>query len=70
MKCLLILLVPLPIALWAAVGVIGSVVMGIWYGFVWPITETFNAVSKEAVSVRVKIFQCVTVHLKCIKFLV
>uniref|UniRef100_A0A7N0T374 Transmembrane protein n=1 Tax=Kalanchoe fedtschenkoi TaxID=63787 RepID=A0A7N0T374_KALFE len=60
MKCLMVLLVPLPIVLWMAVGVVGSVVMGIGYGFVWPVTETFNAVSKEDASVQAKILHCFT----------
>ncbi|THG16380.1 hypothetical protein TEA_019175 [Camellia sinensis var. sinensis] len=47
MKCLLIPTVPIPIALWTVVRVVGSVIMGIGYGFVWPVLETFRAISNE-----------------------
>lgn len=47
MKCLLILLMPIPIALWAVVGVVGSVIMGVFYAFIWPVMETFRATNQE-----------------------
>ncbi|GMP38125.1 hypothetical protein CsSME_00009496 [Camellia sinensis var. sinensis] len=47
MKCLLIPTVPVPIALWTVVRVVGSVIMGSGYGFVWPVLETFRAISNE-----------------------
>ncbi|KAF9603478.1 hypothetical protein IFM89_036751 [Coptis chinensis] len=47
MKCLLILTLPIPIVLWTIVGVVGSVIMGIFYAFIWPVMETFRAISKE-----------------------
>lgn len=60
MKSLLILTAPIPIALWTVVGVLGSVIMGIGYGFVWPVMETFRAISKEGISVPMKLFRCLT----------
>ncbi|KAL9378424.1 hypothetical protein Peur_029759 [Populus x canadensis] len=59
MKCLLILLVPLPIALWTVVGVVGSAIMGAMYGFIWPVMETFRAISKEG-SICMKLIRCFT----------
>ncbi|OVA15440.1 hypothetical protein BVC80_1229g13 [Macleaya cordata] len=47
MKCLLILTMPIPIAMWTVVGVVGSVIMGIFYAFIWPVMETFRAISQE-----------------------
>ncbi|KAF8410598.1 hypothetical protein HHK36_003130 [Tetracentron sinense] len=60
MKCFLILSVPIPIALWTVVGVVGSVIMGVGYAFVWPVMETFRAISKEGVSISTKLFRCFT----------
>lgn len=60
MKCLLILLSPIPIALWTVVGVVGSVIMAIFYAYVWPVMETFKAVSKEGLSVPAKMLKCLT----------
>lgn len=60
MKCLLILLVPIPIALWTAIGVAGSAIMGAGYGFVWPVMETFKAISKEG-PILMKLIRCLTV---------
>ena len=62
MKCLLILLSPMPIAIWTVVGVVGSVVMAIFYAFVWPVMETFKAVSKEGLSFPTKLVKCLTVQ--------
>ncbi|XP_034681293.1 uncharacterized membrane protein At3g27390-like isoform X3 [Vitis riparia] len=60
LKCLLILMVPIPIALWTVVGVVGSVIMGIGYGFICPVMDTFKAVSMEGVSLRTKLIRCFT----------
>jgi hypothetical protein len=57
----LILLVPLPVALWTAVGVVGSAIMGAMYGFIWPVMETFRAISKEG-SICMKLIRCFTVR--------
>ncbi|KAI3864828.1 hypothetical protein MKW92_019392 [Papaver armeniacum] len=46
MKCLMIISLPIPIALWTIIGVVGSVIMGIGYAFVWPMMETFKATNK------------------------
>ena len=61
MKCLLILLVPIPIAIWTVVGVVGSAIMGIGYGYVWPVMETFKAISTEQESLAIKLFRVFTV---------
>ncbi|KAL5714423.1 hypothetical protein ACHQM5_016388 [Ranunculus cassubicifolius] len=47
MKLLLIIGLPIPIVLWTVVGIVGSVIMGIFYAFIWPVMETFRAISKE-----------------------
>ncbi|KAK2981016.1 hypothetical protein RJ640_012175 [Escallonia rubra] len=60
MKGLLIILSPIPLALWTAVGVVGSVFMGIGYGFVWPVMETFRAISLEDVPVYMRLIRCLT----------
>uniref|UniRef100_A0A803KW38 Uncharacterized protein n=1 Tax=Chenopodium quinoa TaxID=63459 RepID=A0A803KW38_CHEQI len=60
MKCLLILLVPIPIAIWTVVGVTGSAIMGIGYGYVWPVMETFKAISKEGESLAMKLVRVFT----------
>lgn len=60
MKCLLIVLVPIPIAIWTVVGVGGSAIMGIGYGYIWPVMETFKAVSRKADSLGTKLFRCLT----------
>ncbi|XP_021725446.1 uncharacterized membrane protein At3g27390-like [Chenopodium quinoa] len=60
MKCLLILLVPIPIAIWTVVGVAGSAIMGIGYGYVWPVMETFKAISKEGESLAMKLVRVFT----------
>ncbi|KAK7846122.1 putative membrane protein [Quercus suber] len=60
MKCLLILIVPIPIALWTVVGVVGSAIMGIGYGYFWPVLETFRAISMEGVPLHMKLFRCFT----------
>ncbi|XP_057541157.1 uncharacterized membrane protein At3g27390-like [Amaranthus tricolor] len=60
MKCLLILLSPIPIAIWTVVGVVGSVIMAIYYAFIWPVMETFKPVSEEGLSVPRKLFRCLT----------
>ncbi|XP_057964203.1 uncharacterized membrane protein At3g27390-like [Malania oleifera] len=60
LKCLLIPLAPIPIALWTVVGVLGSVIMGIGYAYVWPVMETFKAISKEGASIPEKFIRCFT----------
>ncbi|XP_021731679.1 uncharacterized membrane protein At3g27390-like [Chenopodium quinoa] len=60
MKGALILLSPLPIAVWTVVGVVGSVIMAIYYAFVWPVMETFKAISKEGLSIPQKLVKCLT----------
>ena len=69
MKCLLILLSPIPIAIWTVVGVVGSVIMAIYYAFIWPVMETFKPVSEEGLSVPRKLFRCLTVQLLFLEFI-
>ncbi|EEF40053.1 uncharacterized membrane protein At3g27390 [Ricinus communis] len=59
MKCLLILLVPVPIVLWTVIGVAGSAIMGAGYGFIWPVMETFRAISMEG-PINMKLIRCFT----------
>ncbi|XP_050206264.1 uncharacterized membrane protein At3g27390-like isoform X2 [Mercurialis annua] len=59
MKCLLILLVPVPIAIWITIGVAGSAIMGAGYGFIWPVMETFKAISMEG-PMHMKFLRCFT----------
>ncbi|KAL5705008.1 hypothetical protein ACHQM5_023360 [Ranunculus cassubicifolius] len=49
MKGVLIISLPIPIAIWTVVGVVGTVVMAIGYAYVWPVMETFRAISKPGV---------------------
>ncbi|XP_057981814.1 uncharacterized membrane protein At3g27390-like [Malania oleifera] len=60
MKCLLILIAPMPIALWTVVGVAGSAIMGVGYGFVWPVMETFRAISREGIPIHKRLIGCFT----------
>ncbi|KAI9165713.1 hypothetical protein LWI28_019282 [Acer negundo] len=60
MKCLLILLVPVQTALYIAVGIIASMFMGVGYGFIWPVMETFRAISKEGVPFCTRVENCFT----------
>ncbi|KAK3223199.1 hypothetical protein Dsin_010224 [Dipteronia sinensis] len=60
MKCLLILLVPVQTALYVAVGTIASAFMGVGYGFIWPVMETFRAISKEGVPCCMRVIYCFT----------
>ncbi|KAF6172573.1 hypothetical protein GIB67_007086 [Kingdonia uniflora] len=49
MKCGLIITLPIPIALWTVVEVVGTLGMIIWYGFAWPVMETFKAISRPGI---------------------
>ncbi|KAL8124820.1 putative membrane protein At3g27390 isoform X1 [Apium graveolens] len=60
MKLLLICTVPIPIAIWTIVGVVGSAIMGIGYGFVWPVMETFRAISKKDMPLNMRLIKCFT----------
>lgn len=60
MTVLLILLVPIPVAVWTIVGVVGSVIMGVGYGFVWPVMETFRAISKKNITIQSRLIKCFT----------
>ncbi|KAL1824353.1 hypothetical protein ACET3Z_011131 [Daucus carota] len=60
MKILLICLVPIPIAIWTILGVGGSAIMGVGYGFVWPVMETFRAISKKDLPFHTRLSKCFT----------
>ncbi|TXG59528.1 hypothetical protein EZV62_014101 [Acer yangbiense] len=60
MKCLLILLVPVQTMLYIVVGSFASMVMGVGYGFIWPVMETFRAFSKEGVPFCTRVENCFT----------
>ncbi|XP_065873418.1 uncharacterized membrane protein At3g27390 isoform X2 [Euphorbia lathyris] len=55
LKIVLLLLLPLPLLLWPLIGIIGSVLGGIGYGFFNPLTATFEAVGEN---VRDKFYHC------------
>ncbi|KAJ7952895.1 Steroid nuclear receptor ligand-binding [Quillaja saponaria] len=59
-KIILILLVPIAIAVWTVVGVYGSLIMCIWYAVIWPILETFRAISREGVPIYMRLIRCFT----------
>ncbi|KAL9238168.1 hypothetical protein vseg_012632 [Gypsophila vaccaria] len=58
MKCVLLLLSPIPILLWTLVGVVGTLVMAVYYAVVWPVMETFKAVSAESSPLSLKLLRC------------
>ena len=66
MKILLICLVPIPIAIWTILGVGGSAIMGVGYGFVWPVMETFRAISKKDLPFHTRLSKCFTVCWICL----
>lgn len=47
LKILVLLLLPLPLSLWPVLGVVGSVLGGIGYGFFAPLLATFEAVGEN-----------------------
>ncbi|PSS30780.1 hypothetical protein CEY00_Acc06065 [Actinidia chinensis var. chinensis] len=64
MKCLLILILPIPIVLWTISGLIGSLITGVLVGFGWPFMETFRVISKEGVPIRMRVKRCFTEGLR------
>ncbi|XAR73937.1 hypothetical protein NMG60_11008074 [Bertholletia excelsa] len=60
MKCLLILILPVPILLWIAAGLIGSSLTGLVVGFGWPFVETFRVISKEGVPICTRMKKSLT----------
>lgn len=61
MKCLLLLILPIPIVLWTIAGLIGNSITGLLVGFGWPFMETFRVISKEGVPIRMRVKRCFTV---------
>ncbi|XP_050206613.1 uncharacterized membrane protein At3g27390 [Mercurialis annua] len=55
LKILVLLLLPIPLVLWPVVGILGSFVGGIGYGFFAPLLATFEAVGEN---VRDKFYHC------------
>ncbi|XP_074285841.1 putative membrane protein At3g27390 [Silene latifolia] len=60
MKCLLVILSPIPILAWTVVGVLGTVTMAVYYAVVWPVMETFKAISREGSSPPIRLLRCFT----------
>ncbi|KAL2327164.1 hypothetical protein Fmac_020591 [Flemingia macrophylla] len=56
-KVVVLMLLPLPVLLWPIVGIVGSLLSGIGYGFFSPLLATFQAVG-EVDSVSHKIHHC------------
>lgn len=55
LKIVVLLLLPLPLVVWPVIGIIGSVLGGIGYGFFNPLMATFEAVGE---SVKDKFYHC------------
>ncbi|PSR88012.1 hypothetical protein CEY00_Acc31042 [Actinidia chinensis var. chinensis] len=64
MKCLLLLILPIPIVLWTIAGLIGSSITGLLVGFGWPFMETFRVISKEGVPICMRVKRCFTEGLR------
>lgn len=58
LKILVLLLLPLPLVLWPVLGVVGSVLGGIGYGFFAPLLATFEAVGENITD---KFYHCFVV---------
>ena len=58
LKSVVLVFLPLPLILWPIVGVIGSLLGGIGYGFFVPLIATFEAVGG---GITDKLFHCVAV---------
>ncbi|OVA05178.1 hypothetical protein BVC80_8893g17 [Macleaya cordata] len=56
LKGLLFLTLPIPLLLWPLVGLIGSLLMGLGYGFFWPLMATFEAIGEGVPNKLVKCF--------------
>ncbi|KAK9691147.1 hypothetical protein RND81_09G179100 [Saponaria officinalis] len=59
MKVVLVILCPIPILVWTVVGVVGTVVMAVYYAVAWPVLETFRAISLEDTPTSIKLVRCV-----------
>ncbi|XP_043704783.1 uncharacterized membrane protein At3g27390-like isoform X2 [Telopea speciosissima] len=46
MKSLLFLILIFPLSLWLLIGILGSMLTGLGYGFFWPLMATFEAISE------------------------
>ncbi|KAG0488689.1 hypothetical protein HPP92_007500 [Vanilla planifolia] len=57
LKMLLLLFLPFPLFLWPVVGILGSLLVGIGYGFFAPLFATFEAVGDELID---KLYHCFT----------
>ncbi|KAG0490409.1 hypothetical protein HPP92_007272 [Vanilla planifolia] len=57
LKMLMLLFLPFPLFLWPVVGILGSLLVGIGYGFFAPLFATFEAVGDEFID---KLYHCFT----------
>lgn len=55
---LLVVLLPVPLVLWPVLGIVGSLLVGIAYGFLAPLLATFHAVGENVTD---KFFHCFVV---------
>ncbi|KAH9607389.1 hypothetical protein KSS87_013363 [Heliosperma pusillum] len=60
MKCLLIILVPVEVALWTAIGLAVSAVMGFLYGHVCPFLDSFKSISIRGIPFGMKLLRALT----------
>ena len=59
-KVVVLMCLPVPLLLWPTVGIVGSLLGGIGYGFFSPLLATFQAVGKGE-NVSKKIYHCFSV---------
>ncbi|XP_077216994.1 putative membrane protein At3g27390 isoform X2 [Tasmannia lanceolata] len=55
LKTLVLLFLPVPLILWPILGIVGSILLAIGYGFFAPLIATFEAVGEQVVD---KLFHC------------
>ncbi|GAB2275020.1 hypothetical protein Dimus_009788 [Dionaea muscipula] len=56
LKILILILLPIPLILWPVIGILGSILGGIGYGFFTPLVATFEAVEDNIAD---KFFHCI-----------
>lgn len=60
LKTFLLVMLPLPLILWPILGILGSLVVAIGYGFFAPLIATFEAVGEGFVD---KLYHCFSVSI-------
>ncbi|KAJ4978146.1 hypothetical protein NE237_008926 [Protea cynaroides] len=57
MKSLLFIILIIPLSLWLLIGMLGSMLTGIGYGFFWPLMATFEAIAEGVENKFVRCFK-------------